>query len=129
MPFKHLLVSINVMLTVRLWTFQIKNKKCRWNMQKMNPSVDIKIILHHHLWELKFCLSFVGILFHFSQENIFFPELFFPFIAPFYFFIFSVLHQNTGKPTNMKQADKTSINKITLYKFIFHIYIQNILQL
>ena len=29
----------------------------------------------------------------------------------------------------MKQADKTSINKITLYKFIFHIYIQNILQL
>ena len=34
------------------------------------------------------------------------------------------LLQNTWKPTNMKQADKTSIYKITLYKFFFHMYIR-----
>ena len=35
----------------------------------------------------------------------------------------SIILQNTWKPTNMKQADETSINKITLYKFLFQIYI------
>ena len=35
----------------------------------------------------------------------------------------SIILQNTWKPTNMKQADETFINKITLYKFLFQIYI------
>ena len=78
-------------------------------MQKLNPSLDdVKTILYHHLWELKFCLSFVGTLFHFLRERkYFYPRTFFlsHLSAPFLFS--SVTHQTTGKHANMKQADKT----------------------
>ena len=97
-------------------------------MQKMNPSVDdIKITLYHHLWELKLCLSFIGILFHFLRGwKYFYPRNFFLSLHPtlLLFLVYPGIHQNIGKPTNMKQAEKTSINKITLYKFLFQIYIR-----
>ena len=96
-------------------------------MQKMNPSVDdIEITLHYHLRELKLCLSFVGILFRFLRgRKYFYTRTFFLFLHPtlLLFLFLSIIHQNTGKPTNMTEADKTSISKIILYKFLFQIYI------
>ena len=95
-------------------------------MKKMNPSVDdMKIKFYHHLWELKLCSSFVGNLFRFFWgRKYFYPRTsFFPFTEGFIFLFLSVIHQNTGKPTNMKQAHTTSINEIILYKFLFQIYI------
>ena len=94
-------------------------------MQKMNPSVDdMKIKFYHHLWELKLCSSFVGILFRFFWGiKYFYPRTsFFPVTESFNFLFLPVIHQNTGKPTNMKQTRTTSINKLILYKFLFQIY-------
>ena len=92
----------------------------------MNPSDDdTKFTLYHRLWELKLCFSFVGILLRFLRGRKYvYPKTFFTFISLFYYFLFlSVIHQNTGKPTNMKKADKAYINKI-IYKFLFQIYIR-----
>ena len=61
----------------------------------------------------------------FTSKKIFLSQNFlsFPPPYPFIFLFLAVIHQNTGKPTNMNQADRTSINKIILHKFLSQIYI------
>ena len=96
-------------------------------MQKMNLSInDIKLTLYHHFWEFImffFCWNSVPFL---RRKKIFLYQNFFSFPSPhlFIFFFLSVIRQITGKPANKKQTDKTSINKIILYKFLFQIYIR-----
>ena len=61
----------------------------------------------------------------FTRKTIFLYQNFLSLRPTLLFFLFiSEIHQNTGKPTNMKQADKVSIKKITLYEFLFQIYIR-----
>ena len=69
-----------------------------------------------------FCWNSIPCL---TRKKIFLSQNFlsFPSSHPFISLFLSVILQNTWKPTNMKQADKISINKITLYKFLFQIYI------
>ena len=60
-----------------------------------------------------------------KRKKIFLSQNFLSCASPHTFIslFLSIILQNTWKPTNMKQADETSINKITLYKFLFQIYI------
>ena len=125
MPFKPLLVPMNIMLTEESVNLPDKNNKCTWNMQKLNPSVDdIKITLHHYLWELKWCSTLLGFYsVSYEEENFFIPELsLFSFTPPYNFFCFFQQYIKTRKSANMKQGDKTSINKTILYNFVFQIY-------
>ena len=70
-----------------------------------------------------FCWNSIPCL---TRKKIFLSQNFlsFPSSHPFISLFLSVILQNTWKPTNMKQADKISINKIRLYKFFFQIYIR-----
>ena len=70
-----------------------------------------------------FCWNSIPCL---TRKKIFLSQNFlsFPSSHPFISLFLSVILQNTWKPTNMKQADKISINKIRLYKFLFQIYIR-----
>ena len=74
-------------------------------------------ILFIFCWNSILCLT---------RKKIFLSQNFlsFPSPHPFISLFISVILQNTWKPTNMKQVDKISINKITLYKFLFQIYVR-----
>ena len=70
----------------------------------MNPSVDdIKITLYYHLWELKLCLSFVGILFPFLRgRKYFYHRTFSLFLYPtflLFYFIQEYIKAQGNQPT------------------------------
>ena len=61
---------------------------------------------------------FVGILFCFYPRTFSFTSPY-----PISFLFVSAIYQNARKSTDMKQTDKTSINKSILYNFFFQIYV------
>ena len=99
-------------LYYRYWT----DKQKYFYVYILSSFVRVKILF-------MFCWNSIPCL---TRKEIFLSQNFLSFPSPHHFIplFLSVILQNTWKPTNMKQVDKSSIKKITLYKFLLQIYIR-----
>ena len=91
-------------------------------MQKMSPSVDdIKIILYHHLWEIKFCSSFAGILLRFLRgRQYFYTRTSFLFAPPFYsFYLFQKYIKTQENPPTWNKLIRFLLRKLHNTSFSF----------